>query len=243
MHNKKFISLASSPGKTGQYFYTSFFNYYNIDATYTPYKTSNLKQSVSDAIDDGIDGISITMPFKTSVISLLDNIDESVDLYQSCNTIKIVNRKLYGYNCDIEGVKHVSKQIRLDDRISVLGGGAIGSIFAKYLKLYNCQVFSRRANWVGRIAETDVLINCTPCGTTAQDNLFESLPLGTRLVIDMSMTTKNYLAEQCRISNIQYVSGREFYKQQFLKQFEIYTGIIPQPDVYDRFSEKFYQSI
>jgi shikimate dehydrogenase len=243
MHNKKFISLATSPGKTGQYFYTSFFNYYNIDATYTPYKTSNLKQSVSDAIDDGIDGISITMPFKTSVISLLDNIDESVDLYQSCNTIKIVNRKLYGYNCDIEGVKHVSKQIRLDDRISVLGGGAIGSIFAKYLKLYNCQIFSRQTNWVDRIDTTDVLINCTPCGTIASDSLFESLPLGTRLVIDMSMLTKNYLAEQCRISNIQYVSGREFYKQQFLKQFEIYTGIIPQPDVYDRFSEKFYQSI
>ena len=240
---KKFISLASSPGKTGQYFYTAFFNYYDIDATYTPYKTSNLKQSILDALSNGIDGISITMPFKNSVISLLDSTDESVDLYQSCNTIKIGNGKLYGYNCDIEGVTHVSEQIYSNDRISILGDGAIGSMFASYLHSHNFQVFSRRANWVGRIAETDVLINCTPCGTTAQDNLFESLPLGTRLVIDMSMTTKNYLAEQCRISNIQYVSGREFYKQQFLKQFEIYTGIIPQPDIYDRFSEKFYQSI
>jgi shikimate dehydrogenase len=243
MHNKKFISLASSPGKTGQYFYTSFFNYHNIDAIYTPYKTSNLKQSVSNAIDDGIDGISITMPFKHSVIPLLDSTDESVDLYQSCNTIKIVNGKLYGYNCDLEGVKHVSKQIYLNDRISILGDGAIGLMFANYLNSYNFQVFSRHTNWVDRIAETDVLINCTPCGTTAQNRLFEFLPLGTRLVIDMSMVTKNYLADQCRISNIQYVSGREFYKQQFLKQFEIYTGIIPQPDVYDRFSEKFYQSI
>jgi shikimate 5-dehydrogenase len=240
---KKYISLSSHPGKTGQYFYTSFFNYYNIDATYTPYKTSNLKQSVADAIHEGIDGISITMPFKNSVISLLDSTDESVDLYESCNTIKIVDGKLYGYNCDIEGVKHVSKQIYINDHISILGDGAIGSMFASYLNLHNFQIFSRRTNWVDCIIETNVLINCTPCGTTAQDKLFESLPLGTRLVIDMSMVTENYLAEQCRISNIQYVSGREFYKQQFLKQFEIYTGIIPQSDIYDIFSEKFYQSI
>lgn len=243
MHNKKFISLASSPGKTGQYFYTSFFNYYNIDATYTPYKTSNLTQSILDALHNGIDGVSITMPFKHSVISLLNSTDESVDCYQSCNTIKIVDGKLHGYNCDIEGVKHVSQKIYATDRISILGGGAIGSMFAKYLNSHNLQIFSRSINWNNRVAETDVIINCTPCGTTTQDNLFESLPIGTRLVIDMSMVTKNYLAEQCRISNIQYVSGREFYKQQFLKQFEIYTGITPQSDVYDRFSEKFNQSI
>jgi shikimate dehydrogenase len=104
---KKFISLASSPGKTGQYFYNSFFNYYNISATYEPYKTTNLTQSILDAVSDGVEGISITMPFKKAIIPLLDNSDNLVNVYQSCNTVKIIDGKLYGYNCDIEGAIHV----------------------------------------------------------------------------------------------------------------------------------------
>lgn len=234
---KKFISLARSPGKTGQYFYNSFFNYYKINATYEPFKTDNLTQSILDAVSDGVEGVSITMPFKKAIIPLLDNSDNLVSVYQSCNTVKIIDGKLYGYNCDIEGVIHVSQNIKVDDRISILGDGAIGSMFAKYLESYNHKVYVRSNNWDDRIAETNVVINCTPCGTP-----YSSLPVGTRLVIDMSVT-KNYLEEQCSISNIRYVSGREFYKCQFLRQFEIYTGIKPLSEVYDIFAEKFHQSI
>jgi shikimate dehydrogenase len=239
---KKFISLASSPGKTGQYFYNSFFDYYNINATYEPYKTTNLTQSILDAVSDGVEGISITMPFKKAIIPLLDNADNLVNVYQSCNTVKIIDGKLHGYNCDIEGVIHVSQNIDVNDTISILGNGAIGSMFAKYLESYNHKVYARGSNWDDRIAETNVVINCTPCGTNANDSPYSSLPIGTRLVIDMS-ATKNCLEEQSSISNIRYVSGREFYKCQFLRQFEIYTGIKPQSEVYDIFAKKFYQSI
>jgi len=234
---KKFISLASNPGKTGQYFYNSFFNYYNISAIYEPYKTANLTQSILDAVSDRVEGVSITMPFKKDIIPLLDNSDNLVSVYQSCNTVKIINGKLNGYNCDIEGVIHVSQNINVNDRISILGDGAIGSMFAKYLESYNHTIYTRSNNWDDRIAETNVVINCTPCRIP-----YSSLPVGTRLVIDMSVT-KNYLEEQCSISNIRYVSGREFYKCQFLRQFEIYTGIKPQSEVYDIFAEKFHQSI
>jgi len=43
-------------------------------------------------------------------------------------------------------------------------------------------------------------------------------------VIDLAMAD-NDLKKQTISSDIKYIGGKEFYQQQFKKQFEIYTGI------------------
>jgi shikimate 5-dehydrogenase len=229
----KFISLSNFPGTTGQYYYTSLFGYYGIDATYTPIGTYDLKKSINNALDDNVAGISISMPFKKEIIHYLDNADSAVIEYESCNTVKIQDGKLYGYNCDLAGVEHVSKTVT--GSITILGNGATGQMFEHYLRKTghtDINVYSRNLNWNDRHAEADTVINCTPYGTANAESPLDFLPKDVKIVIDMSVK-KGLLSEQC--ININYVHGAEFYKHQFLKQFESYIGIKPELTIYEKF--------
>ena len=245
---KKFISLSQYPGKTGEYFYTEFFKHYNIDASYTPLACSDVEKSIKQAIEEGVSGISISMPFKRYVITLLNKRHPYVDLYNSCNTIKIDEGITHGYNADFAGVESVCKEIRKGDKITILGAGAIGSMFVKCLEenhYENLNVCTIKAGtWNNRYLYSDVIINCTALGTSTFGSPYKigQMPPAARVVIDLAIKN-NELQEQCKIARVKYVSGREFYRAQFLKQFEIYTGIKPSEQVYNEIESKQYETV
>ena len=245
---KKFISLSQYPGKTGEYFYTEFFKHYNIDATYTPLACADVEQSIKDAIEDSVSGISISMPFKRAVTPLLNNRHPYVDLYNSCNTIKIDKGITHGYNADLAGVEHVCKYINKTDKITILGAGAIGSMFIKYLEeeyYGNLNVCARNlSTWNERYKTANIIINCTALGTISDESpyMLGQIPPDTRLVIDLAIKN-NEFKQQCQNYNIKYVSGREFYRSQFLKQFEIYTGIKSSKELYNEIESRQYETI
>jgi shikimate dehydrogenase len=245
---KKFISLSQYPGTTGEYFYTEFFKHYNIDATYTPLACADVEQSIKDAIEDSVSGISISMPFKRAVTPLLNNRHPYVDLYNSCNTIKIDKGITHGYNADLAGVEHVCKYINKTDKITILGAGAIGSMFIKYLEeeyYGNLNVCARNlSTWNERYKTANIIINCTALGTISDESpyMLGQIPPDTRLVIDLAIKN-NEFKQQCQNYNIKYVSGREFYRSQFLKQFEIYTGIKSSKELYNEIESRQYETI
>ena len=245
---KKFISLSQYPGKTGQYFYTEFFKHYDIDAIYEPLACADIEQSIKQAIEDNVSGISISMPFKRAVIPLVKNRHAYVDLYNSCNTIKIDKSNTTGYNADLAGVEYVCKEIKQGDKITILGGGAIGSMFVKYLEgehYGNLNVCTKNAGtWTNRYSYSDVIINCTSLGTSTFDSPYKlgQIPPAARIVIDLAIKD-NELQEQCKIARVKYMSGREFYRAQFLKQFEIYTGIKPSESIYNEIEGRQYGTV
>ena len=245
---KKYISLSQYPGKTGKYFYTEFFKHYNIDASYEPLACHDIQQSIEKARQEQVSGISISMPFKQTSISLLDKKTAYVELYNSCNTIKIKDNELIGYNADIAGVEYVCKNIKQSDRITILGAGAIGSMFVKYLEdshYGNLNICARSLDtWHERYKPTDVIINCTALGTSTEESPYKlgQIPPQAHVIIDLAIKD-NELKQQCMNYGIKYVSGREFYRAQFLRQFEIYTGIKPDPIVYDDIESKQYETV
>lgn len=245
---KKYISLSQYPGKTGQYFYTEFFKHYNIDAEYEPRACEDIQLSIEQAKQEQVSGISVSMPFKKKVISLLNKQTSYVELYNSCNTIKILDDKLTGYNADIAGVEFVCKNIKQGDRITILGSGAIGSMFVKYLEdehYGNLNICARNlGTWHERYKPADVVINCTAMGTSTEESPYKlgQIPPNARVIIDLAIKD-NELKQQCMNYGIKYVSGREFYRAQFLRQFEIYTGIKPDPHVYDEIESKQYETV
>ena len=243
---KKYISLSKYPGKTGQHFYNNFFKHYNIDATYEPRGTDDIDASIKQAREEVVAGISVSMPFKQSVIQYLDDVDPNVSTYNSCNTIKVENGRYIGYNADIAGVEYIRTLLSYHDRVTILGTGAIGRMFIRYLESNNFEklnVCSRSlGNWNRRLNATDVIINCTALGTSTTDSPFDNLPKDVRLVVDLAIND-NELKNQCEYNDIKYVSGKEFYQAQFVKQFEIYTGIVVDKEIYKNIERMQYETI
>jgi shikimate dehydrogenase len=191
-------------------------------------------------------GISVSMPFKKDVIEYLEKKDYSVDIYNSCNTINIENGQLVGYNCDIAGVEYTVEEIAQSslNTITILGAGAMGTMFKDYLRDNDYDPFvSARVSktWDVRHFVTEVIINTTSFGTATDASPLDYIPPGVRLVIDLAIKS-NQLEQQCLNNGVKYIGGAEFYKQQFLRQFEIYTGIAPDSVIYDEI-KKNYETI
>lgn len=229
---QKFGSLSNFPGKTGKFYYSKFFEYYNIDAEYNPHRAENTQEFLTYLSDESYSGFNISMPFKQQVIKYLHVSSQDVLRYNSCNTIKIVDGKFQGFNTDKNGVLKMMSYILTTDYVIVLGNGVLGKTFANILNSNRIQfeVFSRSLNnWEMRHKSCDVLINCTALGTSIDSSPVEVLNV-TRTVIDLAIKESKL---KLMSKSHHYVSGRMFYREVFFEQFAIHTSIYPDPDYFD----------
>lgn len=224
---KHFYSLSKYPGTTGETYYRKMFKHFDLPYTYTALACDNLVDSVKHMRDIGAAGFSVSMPFKKDVIDLLDNMHPYTCFYYTCNTVVNDNGRLIGYNTDYNGAKEVLKQVPLlpsmsgPAHISILGDGCMGKMFSEMM---HSTVYSRKeGNWSDRDNITGVVVNCTSYGTSTYESPFSKLPSGITHVIDLAINS-NQLKDQCNERNIKYIPGTEFYRNQFMQQFEIYTG-------------------
>ena len=77
-----------------------------FDATYEKFdvEPEKLADFIKQKQAEGYSGLNITVPHKIAVIPLLDRLDESVQRYGACNTIKFEeDGTLSGYNTDVIG--------------------------------------------------------------------------------------------------------------------------------------------
>jgi shikimate 5-dehydrogenase len=234
---KRYYSISQYPGTTGQYYYSWFFKQYSIDATYTPIGClpDDFDRIVSELLlQPDTSGISVSMPYKSAIIQHCIVTALSVTDYDSCNTVVVTDSGYIGHNCDLAGVVGVTRDIAIDTSISVLGNGAIGKMFYEYLqrsKYTNVKLYSRSiGNWSDRHSNTEVVINCTALGTSSHESPLERIPDGVTKVIDLSVNAAQ-LSQQCHA--ISYVGGMEFYRYQFIDQFERYTGIAISPEQFE----------
>lgn len=215
-----FYSLSQYPGKTGEFYYNSFFKKLNLPFTYTALACTDLATSVAEMKQKAA-GFSVSMPFKEKILDFLDVVDPIVAMYSTCNTVKIRNGLLKGYSTDYYGAEWIAQIIPQNSYVAVLGDGSMGTLIKRVIGA-NAQIFSRNTdNWDKRHDVGGVVVNCTSFGTATTESPFSKLP-DVKLVIDLAIND-NQLKAQCRDAGIKYVAGIEFYKRQFVKQFEIYT--------------------
>ena len=248
---KHYKSVSRFPGKTGQYYYTKFFQHYNIDAVYTPVGLEyGIKDFVEKEKQSGTAGISVSMPFKSEVIAYVDELDISAIEYGTVNTITVNNGIACGYNADIAGVEYTASMIDVNDRIMILGSGAMARMYVSYLnsrgyKHVQLAARSQEFNtWNQRFDPADVVINCTALGTSTCESPYQlgQLSPEVRLVIDLAIKPNDF-AKQCATKQVKYINGTVFYRQQFLRQFEIYTGIRPTAELFDIFERQLNETI
>lgn len=86
----------------------------------------------------GFDGVNVTTPHKSAVISLLDEVDSKAKLIGAVNCINRIGNKLTGYNTDLLGFAYSLRQNDVSiegNEFAIIGAGgsaqAVGAVLAE----------------------------------------------------------------------------------------------------------------
>lgn len=176
-----------------QKYFTEKFISEGLEAAYVNFPIESL-----DALDDIIRlntdliGLNVTIPYKTSIIPFLDEMQSCAQSIQSVNTISI-NRigsswTLKGSNTDVIGFKEsIEPYLRGHDMALILGtGGAAKAAYHVLADLgLECNTVSRSLDegdftyddlTAEDIWEHSIIINCTPLGMFPKVNAAPDIP-------------------------------------------------------------------
>lgn len=107
-----------------------------FDGSYEKFDVApeDLADAVRRLQGEGYAGLNITVPHKVAVIPLLDRLDESVELYGACNTVKFEpDGTRTGYNTDVAGFVSVLAEHGFsikNRKVFVIGCGGAGIALA-----------------------------------------------------------------------------------------------------------------
>jgi shikimate dehydrogenase len=114
------------------------FSFYKIDAHYHPFhvKKEDLKDAIKGLKAIGISGFNVTIPHKSAIIPLLDEVDDLALSIGAVNTVVNDGGKFIGYNTDGPGfIKGLDAYIPSIEGKKVLVIGAGGAARAIYFTL------------------------------------------------------------------------------------------------------------
>ena len=156
------------------------FNNLNIkDSSYTNFEIKNI-EDFKDIISNNssIIGLNVTIPYKESIMKLLDEIDQEAAEIGSVNVIKFQNKKLKGFNTDYLGFQKSLIEWLPDLNFSALvlgSGGSSNAVCYSLKKLKIPYKIVSRFSGVSKISYDELLknedlinykliINTTPLG-------------------------------------------------------------------------------
>ncbi|MBI4351706.1 MAG: shikimate 5-dehydrogenase [Elusimicrobia bacterium] len=238
-----FISAAGAPGNFGAAVYNELFRLYRLNAVYLPRKAGDAGRLVEAVRTLGIEGCSVTMPFKSAVIRYLDKLDVTARRTGSVNTIVNRDGVLTGHDTDHYGAAAILAALKPRSAL-IYGAGSVSRSVLLALRGSRCgriAIVARRAARAGEVAKKygilsfggvkdvgesfDLLINATPAGDRRDQEIFGLLPCA-RAVLDLVVSpAPTELVRRAGSLGLKTVEGIEMAKRQLKKQFELYTGI------------------
>jgi len=219
----------------------------NVNAVYLALHAKTLKDLLACVRDIPIYGLSVTMPYKESILSHLDNTDSHTAKIGACNTVvRAQDGKLYGFNTDTAGVvRPLEQRLSLEKaKILVLGAGGAARAAVFGLKERGAEVYilNRSAAPAQKLARQarartlkradlkkhsfDVIVNATPVGMgNLRDSPLNQEEIKARWVFDMVYEPEETrLLKLAKLAGAQVIPGIEMFVHQAARQFEIWTG-------------------
>jgi 3-dehydroquinate dehydratase/shikimate dehydrogenase len=219
-----------------------------VNAVYLALQTKDVNDLFKLAREVPMEGLSVTMPLKQSVIQHLARTDALSAKIGAVNTIRrFPDGKFYGFNTDVEGiVRPLERRLSLRGaKVLVLGAGgaARAAVFGCREKGAEVWILNRTPETAQKLARQagaktikreavaktafDIIINATPAGMTGNKTaaLLGPADLNTRIVFDLVYNpVETPLLRMARQKGIAVISGVEMFVQQGARQFEIWTG-------------------
>ena len=203
----------------------------------------------------GIQGASITIPHKETVVSKLDELDPQAKKMGAVNTIVNRNGKLKGYNTDGEGLlRALRTKTEIQNTHFVIlgaGGAARAAAFSISAAGGTVTICNRSAMSGGHLAaelkckyirieeltmvESDVLINTTPVGMSPNEGV-SVVPSGVlhsgMIVMDVVYNPlRTRLLLDAAAAGCETIDGSEMFIHQGARQFEIWTDLEAPVDI------------
>jgi len=220
----------------------------NVNAVYLALHAKTLKDLLTCVKEIPIHGLSVTMPYKESILTHLDNTDSHTTKIGACNTVvRAQDGKLYGFNTDTAGiVRPLERRLNTLEgaRILVLGAGGAARAAVFGLKERGCEVYilNRSLPAAKKLAHQarariikrpdlkklafDVIINATPVGMgNSRETPLQDKEINARYVFDMVYDpSETRLLKLAKERGAQVIPGIEMFVHQAARQFEIWTG-------------------
>ena len=199
-------------------------------------------------------GLNVTIPHKQAVISLVDELAESAQRYNSVNCINNDGGKLVGYNTDCDGFLRSAELLPIGGNVAILGCGGVGRMIAievarhggnitlavipqdiKNAQLLMAEILAKCSGASVRIADIsaldgsyDLLINATPVGMYPKVDacaVSDTIIENSGSVFDVIYNPKEtLLMKKARALGKTAVGGASMLVYQAVKAHEIWYG-------------------
>ncbi len=229
------------------------FQNHHINAVYLAFEINEISKSVTSLKTLKIQGASITMPFKESIMDYLDWIDDDALNIGAVNTVKNKDGKLLGYNTDHQAAIVPLKPFGIKDKKVCLigaGGAAQAVAYGIHKEKGNLVIINRDIDRGERLAlkydadfihrteidklgmiKADIIINTTSIGMYPDiENIafpiqyIESHMVVMDIIYNPLKTKLLYEAKQKGCTTI---DGLSMFLHQGEAQFKLWTGITP----------------
>jgi len=226
----------------------------NIDAIYDKKQLneSDIERIIKEVKNEKISGINVTVPFKKSVISFLDELTPLAKEAQSVNTIFKKNNKVIGDNTDIGGFEQSLKNINYsvkNRKVFIIGAGGVAPSIILALKRLGAAKINLTnrtkekaedlkknypnleiVNW-GKNTDFDMIINATSLGLKNEDKIkLDFSKTGpNKLFYDViyNPNETNFLLEGKKSGN-KIENGKMMFIYQAQLAFKIWHNILPK---------------
>ncbi|HEY2435128.1 MAG TPA: type I 3-dehydroquinate dehydratase [Vicinamibacterales bacterium] len=219
-----------------------------LNAAYVPIETRDLDGLREFASEIGLRGLSVTIPFKQEVLSMLDDLTPAARTAGAVNTIAIRDGRWLGSNTDADGFLEPLRAggiVLHGLRVVILGAG--GSARAVGLALVGegarVGIAARRPGAAADVARAtgatpvpwpppagswDLLVNTTPVGSRSVAGIPYEGPLDGHLVYDLIYDPDpTELMRRARDAGLEAIGGLAMLVAQAERQFEVWTGQRP----------------
>ena len=242
------LSLHTSP--FGAAMHLAGYRALGLAFTYVPFQITDVAGALTGMRALGVRGFGISMPYKQTVMPLLDAIDPAATAIGAVNTVVNDGGQLTGYNTDAPGAVRAFEELRplAGARVLLLGAGGAAKALAHGFTERGARVTIAnrdRARAAALAAATgaraaagleeanragnyDAVVNATSIGmdhVEAKSPVPEAALHPELLVMDIVYTPiETELVRAARRRGATIVHGGRMLLHQAARQFELYTG-------------------
>jgi shikimate dehydrogenase len=247
----------------GPLMHNAAFTHKGMNAIYLAFESDDIEGAVKGMRSLGIKGMSVTIPYKSAVIPLLDEIDPLAREIGAVNTVVNNNNRLIGYNTDASGALNALEEIVSVNGKSciIIGAGGAARAIGYILKRHNVDlIIVNRSVEKGRELSKSLgsrFIEMEQLGDVKVDILINTTPVGMYPDVDFYPVPENLLKPGMTVMDIIYnpettrllrlasekgcrvVKGIAMFIYQGSEQFRLWTGKDAPVDVMKRVVQEY----